>query len=322
MTGAEEALAALARDLVEEIAAARAAELAAGQTLELAASPTEPDRSVGWRGGQRQWKAEGDALWGLGGRWDDLDPEASAKFLQHVEKAHRHLAPKSGPPALADGYTALHEAHRIGAEHLLPRAETDAQKQSVRDAMAHVQSRMRDIDKLAGAGATRTSRLTGNVAERAARAQEAMAEPAHPMVMPEKPEMPPPPKGAHAVHPHLGHHLARLPGLSISQHELAHVARPFEVPPQTPEGAALEQANKRLAKYAEREEKARQADLNDHLRELRKGEAELHRSEAEKQKQREAAAAKRPAPRQPREREPGQPVGSVEELLRTLGLGR
>lgn len=36
-----------------------------------------------------------------------------------------------------------------------------------------------------------------------------------------KPE--PPPKGAQAVHPQLGHHLARLPGDTISSHAYKHL---------------------------------------------------------------------------------------------------
>ncbi len=40
----------------------------------------------------------------------------------------------------------------------------------------------------------------------------------------------PPPKGAAAVHPHLGHHLARLPGDTISAHVYKHLLSVDPIP--------------------------------------------------------------------------------------------
>lgn len=84
--------------------------------------------------------------------------------------------------------------------------------------------------------------------------------------------VPEPPKGAAAVHPGLGGHLARLPGETISQRAYAHVPQPAEMPPpQLPsyEARQLEQAGRRIEGYAKREEQRRAADLKDHVEAIR-----------------------------------------------------
>jgi hypothetical protein len=61
--------------------------------------------------------------------------------------------------------------------------------------------------------------------------------------------------GSGAVHPHLGHHLLRPGGDTISGHAHAHVPRPWE--PEAPDAktVALQQAKEELDKYGEWEEK-------------------------------------------------------------------
>ena len=325
-SAAEEALTALARDLVEEISAGRALELASDTgALELAVAHVKPfprlqrtktgklipehvrghdelrsdlqqaehfakgepghlihDTSqAAWLKGQQQWAQKGVALWGAGGtHLHDIDPPSAAQFGQHTEAAHAHLSDPD-KPALAKGYEALHNAHRVATEQLLPRAETDQQKQTVRDSISHVQSRMKEIDKASGVKSTRTGRLTGAVPERAARAAEALAEPAHPMVQAQAPKLPPPPTGAAAVHPHLGlRHVTPLAGDTMAQSAHRHVPQPLPQEAPSPEGVALGQANTRLAGYVKREENQRQSDLRDHLAELRQAESEMKASAA------------------------------------------
>lgn len=291
---AEEALEALARDLVEEIAAARAVELASQQdTLELVAPLMRKVKKLPALTGHEGWVRRGERLWG-GQRFHDIDQRASVDFGKHVESAYGHLADPE-KPRLANGYESLHEAHRVAAERLLPRAETDQQKKSVRDAMAHITKRMRDIDKAAAVKSTRTRRLTGSVPERSKRAQEAIEaqqEEVFPQVQVPPVKLPPPLKGASAVHPHLAYkHVTVLAGDTLSGIAHRHVPQPFPAPAPTEETTALNQANGRLDQYAKREENARQADLRDHLQELRQGEAERRRQLKEKE-QREAERAK------------------------------
>jgi predicted kinase len=340
---AEEALAALARDLVEEISAGRALELAADpEALELASFQVRPfsrlqktkqgkvipehvkahtelrsdlphpgghdphfvqgapghvidDTSQAkWLAAQQAWAKKGQALWGSQ-RFHDIDKPSAEKFAGHVDAAHQHLSDPDSP-ALAKGYEQLHEAHRTAAEQLLPRAETDQQKQSVRDSISHVQSRMRDIDKQSGVRSTRTRRLTGAVPERAARAAERLQEgPQHPAVQPEPPKLPPPPTGAQAVHPHLGSRFVTpLAGDTLSRHAHAHVPQPLPQQAPSPQDSALDQANRRLEGYAQREESQRQSDLRDHLGELRKAESGARAAQAAAR----AAAAGQAAPGQ------------------------
>ena len=303
---AEAALRALALDLVEELAAGRALEmsqsLSEGDIIELATFNVRPFQRVertrsgrvitetvrghtesregpghipaeAWLRGQQEWAKKGEAIWAAN-RWKGLHPGSASAFAQHVQAAHEHLAPESGQPRLAKGYEHLHEAHRLATEQLLPRAETPEQRQSIREGIRHISDRMKEIDKAAGVKPTRTGRLTGAVPERAERAAEKIGEPSHPAVRPPVPALPPPPTGAQAVHPGLGGHMARLPGGSISQHEMRHVAQPLPQEAPSPEAQALEHANKRLEGYAKREEAQHAADLRDHLAELRAAEAQ------------------------------------------------
>lgn len=278
---AEDELRAFARDLVEEVAAGRVLELAQSVDFLLLAGEKKPPPDVGqvshedWLKGQQAWKAKGDSMWAHGGRWKDIHPDSAAQFQQHVDTAHQHLAPDKGAPNLASGYESLASAHKVATEGLLPRAETDEQKQSVRDGIKHVHERMQEIDKAAGVKGTHTSRIAGSVPERSARAQELLPQDmANPTVPHQLPEMPPPPKGAQAVHPGLGGHLLRMPGGSVSGHDMAHVPQPLPEKPLSPEATALEQANKRLTGYAQREEKQRKQDLTDHLGQIRAAQAQ------------------------------------------------
>jgi predicted kinase len=316
--GAEAALRALAADLVEELSAGRAIELSGdGEFLELATFNVRPFRRTvrtrsgrvvnevvrghpesrtglgqpgaeagshipqeAWLRGQQEWNRKGEAIWAAN-RWKDIDKDAAEEFSRHADAAHAHLAPDNEAPRLAQGYEHLHAAHQVATEKLLPRAATPEQKQSVHEAIGHISDRMREVDKAAEVKSTRTSRLTGGVPERAARAAEKMAEPAHPAVAAPLPKMPPPPTGAQAVHPGLGSHLGRMPGSTISQHELSSAVQPVAMKPPSPEAHALGAANKRLEGYAQREEGQRATDLRDHLAELRAAEAQQRAAAAE-----------------------------------------
>lgn len=283
---AEDELRAFARDLVAELAAGQALAQAKSSLVSkdfmmaLAAGEKKPPPDVGqvsheeWAAGQQKWKDKGESLWG-GSRWKDIHPDSDKQFQGHVQAAHAHLAPDKGAPNLASGYEALASAHKVATEGLLPRAETDEQKQSVRDGIKHVHDRMQDIDKAAGVKGTHTSRIAGSVPERSARAREMLPQDmASPAVPHQLPDMPPPPKGAQAVHPGLGSHLLRPPGSSVSGHDMAHVPQPLPEKPLSPEATALEHANKRLAGYAQREEKQRRQDLTDHLGQIRAAQAQ------------------------------------------------
>jgi predicted ABC-type ATPase len=320
LASAEEALQALARDLIEEISSARALELAAGdqETLELATFRVRPfsrlqrtkqgkvipehvrahtelrdDLShpgnlgaeshipqAKWLQGQQEWKAKGEAIWAAN-HWHDIDKPSAGQFSQHVDAAHQHLSDPDHP-SLAKGYEQLHEAHRTAVEKILPKAETQQQKDSVNAGITHIRNRMRDIDTASGVKSTRTRRLTSAVPERAARAAERLAEgPQHPAVRPEPPQMPPSPTGAQAVHPHLGtRHVTPLAGDTLSRQAHAHVPRPLPQVTASPEGGALEKANGRLEQYARREDAQRQGDLRDHLAELRQAESESRAAQA------------------------------------------
>lgn len=88
---------------------------------------------------------------------------------------------------------------------------------------------------------------------------------------------PEPPKGAAAVHPNLGSHMARLPGDTISSRAYSHVPTPMaQAPPVIPsaESQALEQATKTVGQYAQRAEQRRQSDLSEHLSAIRAKEME------------------------------------------------
>lgn len=78
-----------------------------------------------------------------------------------------------------------------------------------------------------------------------------------------------PKKGAAAVHPHLGGHLQRLPGETISSGAYRHVARPFDMaqpnPDQAARGAAeqrAQQAQVRLGHQREQTAAAREERMN------------------------------------------------------------
>jgi len=91
------------------------------------------------------------------------------------------------------------------------------------------------------------------------------------------PPMPAPPSGAAAVYPGMGQHLLKPAGGSISGHENTGRAMPMQgmqQPLQSPEAAALEQANKKLGAFAKREGQRRDQDLKDHLAALQAMEAE------------------------------------------------
>lgn len=88
---------------------------------------------------------------------------------------------------------------------------------------------------------------------------------------------PEPPKGAAAVHPGMGGHLARRKGETVSGMGYAHVPQPMQTPaPAHPSAEArqLEQAGKRIAGYAEREQTRRAEGLAAHLEETRAREME------------------------------------------------
>jgi hypothetical protein len=282
---AEDELRAFARDLVEELTAGRVLELASSplsrEDLVALASREGPKPGPGsvspedWARGQQQWKSRGDSIWAHGGRWKDIHPGSAQAFQQHVEAAHAHLAPATGTPSLAGGYEALASAHKVATEGLLPRAETDEQKGSVREGIQHVTDRMRQINEAAGVKDTHLQRTVSSAPERTARARELLPQDmASPTVPHQLPQMPPAPKGAQAIHPHLGSHLMRSPGASISGHDMAHVPQPLPEKPLSPEAAALEQANKRLTGYASREERRGQQDLADHLGKIRAAQAQ------------------------------------------------
>lgn len=286
---AEEALQALARDLVEELAAARAVELAGEgeEFVELAVRGIRP--MVKPFTGQQGWVARGERLWGAQ-RFHDIDRRASQDFARHIQDAYTHLGDEE-KPRFARGYEALHNAHTVAAERLLPRAETDQQKQSVRDALVHIRLRMRAVDKAAAVKSTRTRRLTQGVPERSRRAREAIEagqEEVYPQVAPPEVRLPPPLTGASAVHTHLAYrHVVPLMGDTISGFAHRHVPQPFPAPAPAETTTELNQANSRIDGYAKREANARDADLRDHLQELRRGEAE-HRRRAREKRQRES----------------------------------
>lgn len=227
-----------------------------------------------WLEGQKEWAAKGKAIWAAN-RWHDVHKESAQLVSQHLADAQQHLAPKSGHPDFAKGYQALHEAHRVGVEHVLPRAQTDEQRAGVTEGLQHIQQRMEDINEATGTDKGVTRKLTGGIPERVKHAASQIAEPTHPQVQPQlpPPQLPPPPTGAGAVHPQLGGHLPRVPGETISQRAYSHVPRPMPAAgAPSPEASALAQANSRLTQYAEREQQRRVSDLRQHVSDIRAAE--------------------------------------------------
>lgn len=326
---AEAALRALAADLIEELAAARALELS--QSVELAEFPVRPFQRIEHtpQGREipehvRQHWVQGapghmvgnisEAKW-LANRWGKLN-----KLRQDIDTTHTHVASapvpwggahdaaahldaaknrvgaamgeggRSDPKALGDAYQHLAEAHRFGVEHALSQADTAEDQAHAREGLTRIQQHMQAIDQVTGTNPKHTAKVLGSHAEQAERAQHSREQrdraiqqaaeqqkkaadqaQAEQQGLP-APGMPPLRQGAEAVHPMLGGHLVtNLPGDTISGHAHAHVARPAPVQHDTasPEQVALEQAGKRIEGYQKRESQRREADLNDHLSEMR-----------------------------------------------------
>lgn len=92
---------------------------------------------------------------------------------------------------------------------------------------------------------------------------------------------PPAPQGAAAVHPQIGHHLARLPGSSISGHEMMNRAMPMPQEPQSPAVAELRQAGSKIDRLSNQLGRRRKQDLTDHLQAMRAIQAQRRGQPAE-----------------------------------------
>ena len=215
---AEEALAALARDLVEEIAAGRALELVQGDqdALELASVRVRSFQRVregrveqvrgyqemrvpgtglqadelgarggwipedDWLQGQQEWKAKGEAAW--------KKHEWKSKG---GPKGTRQVSGEQSPGAAAEAAQGKEQAAQRAAEAARPAA-------------------------------------------------------LKPWLPPAAPE---PKKGAAAVHPQLHGKTVKMPGDTISGHAHAHVPRPYPVKPPDARDQALAEAGQHLAAH-------------------------------------------------------------------------